>query len=362
MSALQLFAILLGSLLVAIALFSWRRPKPSPKTPARPAPWRAPAAAPKPSDLHVVAVFFNFYRFEKPVENFKRFVAHMADLGVTLHVVELVLRDMPFEVSDARNPLHVQLRTETEFFQKENLINIGVANAVKHFPDAKYFAWVDADVQFFNRNVALDTIAQLNRHAVVQMWSKALDLGPDLTPLEFKVPSGKQCVVTSFAECYQNGEPRVPALYGVSWHPGYAWAIRRDVLESLGGLYENTILGAADHHMAWAFVGKPHQGIHGQASEGYKRDALAWCKHAAEVVKGDLGVVPGLICHYWHGRKEARKYVERWSILVDTGFDPAVDLARTASGMLKLTGRSAALRDRIREYFRQRNDDANTLA
>ena len=62
----------------------------------------------------------------------------MAQLGVTLHVVELVLGQAPFEVTNARNPLHVQLRTDTEFFQKENLINIGVANLTKRFPDWRY--------------------------------------------------------------------------------------------------------------------------------------------------------------------------------------------------------------------------------
>ena len=39
-----------------------------------------------------------------------------------------------------------------------------------------------------------------------------------------------------------------------------------------------------------------------------------------------------------------------------------LDLRREESGLLKLTGRSPGLRDGIRQYFLQRNDDANTLA
>ena len=72
--------------------------------------------------------------------------------------------------------------------------------------------------------------------------------------------------------------------------------------------------------------------------------------------------MPGLIHHHWHCRKANRKYVERWSILVDNGFDPALDLRCEPSGLLKLTKRSRGLRDGIRDYFEQRNDDANTLA
>jgi hypothetical protein len=72
-----------------------------------------PAATDNPANLHVIAVFFNFHRFRAPVANFERFKSHMAQLGVTLHVVELVLGQAPFEVSDACNPLHTQLRTDT---------------------------------------------------------------------------------------------------------------------------------------------------------------------------------------------------------------------------------------------------------
>ena len=286
----------------------------------------------------------------------------MAHLGVTLHVVELVLGQAAFEVTDARNPLHTQLRTDTEFFQKENLINIGVANLTRRFPDWRYMAWIDGDITFFNPTVVTDTLYRLQRHPVVQMWSRACDLGPDGVPMDLKGPDGNQsAIVHSFGYCYANRADQSVA-YATYWHPGYAFAMRRETFEAVGGLYENAILGAADHHMACAFIGEPARGIHGQASEGYKRDALAWCERASIVVKNDLGYVPGLIHHHWHGRKVDRKYVERWSILVEEGYDPVLDLRREPSGLLKLTGRSPRLRDRCRAYLFQRNDDANTLA
>ena len=204
-----------------------------------------------------------------------------------------------------------------------------------------------------------DTLYRLQRHPVVQLWSKACDLGPDGMPMDLKGPNGSQyAVVASFAYCYVNRADRSVAY----WHPGYAWAMRRETFEAVGGLYENAIVGSADYHMACAFSGEPARGIHGLASEGYRRDALAWCERAAIVVKGDLGYVPGLIHHHWHGRKADRKYVERWSILVAEGFNPVLDLRREPSGLLKLTGRSRGLQDGTRAYLFQRNDDANTLS
>jgi hypothetical protein len=161
----------------------------------------------------------------------------MAELGVTLHVVELVLGQALFEVTDARNPLHIQLRTDTEFFQKENLVNIGVVNLTKRFPAWRYVAWIDGDITFFNPTAITDTLYRLQRHPVVQMWSKACDLGPDGMPMDLKGPDGSQsAIVSSFAYCYANRVDRGVATY---WHPGYAWAMRRETFEAVGGLYEN---------------------------------------------------------------------------------------------------------------------------
>jgi hypothetical protein len=80
------------------------------------------------------------------------------------------------------------------------------------------------------------------------------------------------------------------------------------------------------------------------------------------VVNGDLGFVEGTILHHWHGRKSSRKYVERWSILVDNKYDPNTDVYYDEHGLLQLTGDNHGLRDGIRDYFAQRNDDANTLS
>jgi hypothetical protein len=313
-----------------------------------------------PADLHVIAVFFNFNRFKAPVANFRRFAAHMAELGVTLHIVELVTGKTPFQVTEGDNPHHVRLTTRTEFFQKENLINIGVRNALRLYPGAEYFAWVDADIRFFNPDVVSDTIHALERKPVAQMWSFAIDLDPHGHPLHFRGQNAD--AARSFGWCYANQASFEKGYGGAVWHCGYAWAARRDTLEAMGGLYEHDIVGATDYHMAWSFVGKPTHGIHGQCTPAFKADALAWCRRACDVVQGNLGVVDGLIHHHWHGRKADRRYVERWKILVDNEYDPALDLTRDLLGQLHLTGRKPKLLRDIAEYMRARNEDANTVA
>lgn len=359
----------------AIAGIAWfftsKRKEPVVETHPRPPRPSPSAIVEKPSDdpsnLHVIAVFFNFQRYKKPVENFYLFKKHMEELGVTLHVVELVLGRATFQVTEKGNKNHTQLRTKTEFFQKENMINIGVANAKKNYPDMHSFAWIDTDVRFFNPNLVQETLYKLNRYPVVQMWSRAIDLDPDGHPLEFNMPGNgtgiphKSGVVYSMAYCYDNGIERDPKELGCRWHPGYAWAMTYECWDQLGGLYDRTPLGSGDHHMSMAFIGRPSEGIHGGVSQEYKDDFFKWSGRVKKVVGGRLGCVKGLLHHSWHGKKSNRKYVERWGILINNGFDPALDLVSDNKGQLFLSDRNPEMAKQMSKYFEGRDDDANRV-
>jgi hypothetical protein len=308
-------------------------------------------------------VYFNHNRFDNLRENFMRFRAEMeARSDVVLHIGELQLPGMPFEVTDPGNPYHVQLTSDSEFFHKENLVNVVVQNSVTpNFPDWDTMAWIDADVSFLNQDWVSDTFHQLARYPVVQMWSTALDLGPDGEPLRFKAAPGESdTAVMSFARCVR--ERKVESYQyttATTWHPGYAWAMTRTLWDQLGGLLDISILGAGDHHMAWAFAGKAQQGVHGGMPKDYTETCLKWLYNAKHTVNGNLGYVPGTIMHHWHGAKSSRMYVERWDYLVRNAFEPNKDLIRRPDGLLEFAGNKPQLRDDCREYLWRRNDDCN---
>jgi hypothetical protein len=143
------------------------------------------------------------------------------------------------------------------------------------------------------------------------------------------------------------------------WHPGYAWAARREWIERVGGLIDWTLLGAADEMMACAMIGHP-LAIHGDVQRqcpNYVRLLIEWQKHAA-TMNQDLGYVPGTILHHFHGAKRNRKYAERWDVIARNRFDPLADIKRDWQGLYQLSGNKPALRDDLREYFRQRNEDS----
>ena len=313
--------------------------------------------------LNVIAVISNPVRYQSRYDLYKKFEEHMlSSKGVRLVTVEASLGDRPFVITSEHNPNHVQLRAgpESELWLKESLINVGIKHLTKIDPNWKYVAWIDADVKFLDPNWAIETVEQLQHYKIVQPWATAIDLGP-----KHEVMSTAQ----SFCWCHWNDPTPVATAidyvqttkYAEYRHSGYAWAIRRDAFDALGGLIDWCPMGAADHHMAWAFAGDINKAVHGLASDSYKRKALEFQKLCDEHIKQDIGYCNGTIMHEFHGKKRNRFYQERWTALVDTQFNPDTDLTYNADGLVVLSGKNIKLRDALRRYFRSRNEDENTL-
>lgn len=310
--------------------------------------------------LNVVTVVFNPIRWKSRLAHYRNFREHMLDSGVKLTVVECALGERPHELADTDpHVTHVPVRAETLAWTKENLTNIGIQRGVP--ADAKYLAWIDADVEFSKPGWAADTVHALQQYAAVQPWSTGLDLGPTGEPMLVKGTH----VQTSFAKVWHDTgdidawwqQGNVPN-YGYP-HPGYAWAIRRSVLTNIGGLIEASGLGAGDHQMAMAFIGCIEKSIHGETHASYQDAIRAWGERAYKFVQGNVGFVSGMISHQWHGEKSKRKYQERWDVLIKHGFNPMTDLRKNLDGVLELTGNKPAMMADFDRYFRQRDEDAN---
>lgn len=299
------------------------------------------------SGLWVVTVVSNPVRFKSRYELYKRFERHCVERGVNLITVELAFGSRPFELTDRNNHHHVQLRSSDEIWHKENMINLGIQR-LPH--DWKYVAWIDADVEFMRDDWAEEIVHQLQHYEIIQLFQHAVDLGPKGEVL--KVHDG-------FMYSYVTGKPKPSKAKNYPhWHPGYAWAARRETIDELGGLIDFAVLGSADHHMAWALVGNVLEYAPKNITEGYKRRLLTWQERANVHVNKNVGYMPGTIYHRWHGRKKDRKYVERWDILFKHGFDPDHDLMRDWQGLYHLSDKGERMRVDLRGYFHSRNEDS----
>lgn len=309
--------------------------------------------------LDVVAVYANPIGWRSRLRLYKAFEDHMvASTNVRLTVVECAYGGRPFDLPGREGVNIVRVRSKTLVWNKENLINIGVA----HLPDDwKFVAWVDADVKFRRPDWALRAETALHQYDVIQPWSDAYDLGPNDEHMQAH---------KSFCSQFWLDMPVAPC--GPKWwkfaggpydypHSGYAWGCHRQAWEWLGGLLECGAVGAGDHHMALALVGAAEVSMPVDVNANYRKAVMQWQDRAAHHIHGNLGFCHGTIEHGFHGRKTDRKYVDRWDILVGNDFDPTTDLKRNSYGVLELAGNKPRLAHQLDRYFRQRNEDVNAL-
>jgi hypothetical protein len=310
--------------------------------------------------LYVVTTVFNATRWRSRWKLYEDFAKMVAEAGAILYTVEVAFGERAFAVTSPTNPRHVQLRTKDELWLKENAINVGVGRLPATW---KYVAWVDADVVFARGDWANETLHQLQHYAVVQMWSQFQDLTSD-----------HELVGTAhgFMANYLNGvqapkdwRPGYPYGYAAGGYPGapgLAWACTRTAWNTFGGLLDICILGACDWYMAWGLIGQLERVLNPKYTTGYLNRLRRWQRNAAPL-QHNIGVVPGLALHYWHGAKAGRKYQTRDQVLIRRAFDPDHDLWFDWQGLYQLRvedARTRGLRDDLRTYFRERDEDTPT--
>jgi hypothetical protein len=296
--------------------------------------------------LNVIAVISNPCLFVRRYILFKQFMQRMEneEPNVNLYVVELIYGNQKFIITDSKNPQHLQIRTETPLWHKENMINLGVRNLLPN--SWKAFAWIDGDLEFESSTWALDTLKILNGYKdIVQIWSHCVDM--DKNELTMKV-------FNSAGYHYAKNHKHV--AFGQNyWHPGYAWAMTRKAYEKIGGLYDKAILGSGDNIMMLSILGNGLKALNDDSTDGYKKTIIDYQKKMQTL---RFGYIPGLIYHHFHGSKVNRKYTERWQILIKHNYDPNIHITYNNDDIIIPTNEcSQELLVDIMNYFRERNED-----
>lgn len=316
------------------------------------------------SGFHVISVISNPIQYQSRYKLYDIFQEDVVRKGAQLWTLEMQTGARPHVVTRHGEVNSIQLWSSAlpgELWHKENLLNVALQFLTRHAPDWRYVAWVDADVKF-EAGALEKTVQALQHFDVVQMWSHAIDFGPNDEIV------GN--IHKSFMYCHWNNiEVTDKAGYLLGGHPGFCWAARRDALNKLGCAISSPFidfaaLGSGDRHMACGLIGKVLQSVHGDMHPNYKKWLLQWQTQADKNIKRNVGYVSNTIRHMWHGRKADRGYASRWRLLVNHQFDPETDLAKDVSGIWRLvveTERQKNLRDDIRRYFRARAEDATTL-
>lgn len=300
--------------------------------------------------LHVIGVVSNYARFHSRYRLFREWYERMlVTPHVKVYIVEVAFGDRKFECTNNLNPTHLQLRTTSEAWVKESMINCGVKYLLPN--DWKYLCWSDTDIEFNNPHWAQETIHQLQGYQLVQPFQQCVDMGPS---------GNVMTTFQGFAWSLQCGvrlqrHSKEPYQYA---HSGYVWACTRRFFEALPGrgLLDCMILGSADYNMAWASIGEVNATLHWKRPDSLIRRLKDWERCAYAQTQGHIGYVPGYIRHYFHGAKIKRGYPTRDSILSRHNFDPDKHLGYDEQGLIRIF-HNPDLEHAIRAYNRQRQED-----
>ena len=300
--------------------------------------------------LYVITTIFNPVGYNSRYTLYNKFKKYVEYSGAELVTIELIFgNEKEFAVTTKDNPLNIQLRVEQALWYKENLINIAVERLPK---DAKYIAWIDADVTFTNVDWVEDTILELKKHDFIQMFTHAYDLNKKHEVFQTHIG-----FIFAYNEKYFIDDTLTVAHEGVkgNGHPGYAWAATLDAFKKVGGLIDFAILGSADNNMAFAMVGDVHKSTGSHTSQGYTDKLVNWQQNFLANTKS-VGYLNSSLMHYWHGSKKNRGYQWRWKILIENDYNPQTDLIKNNDGLILLENKSQMV-EQIFDYFKSRAED-----
>ena len=308
----------------------------------------APSAPPPPAnhstdldgDLAVVTSYFNPCGYRLRREHYDRFAENLDRQGVPLFTVELTIRDRPAVLRQYPN-VRI-LGSDQVLWHKERLLNLLIRSLPSRFDKV---AWIDADVLLQDPDWPAQVREVLRRVPITQLFSELLLLD------RLGHPFSKRQGVASAAK---RGHPGFHNLG--HFHPGMAWAARRELIDC-HGLLDNHVLGGADSVMVCAMFGWWDHPLIRAYHPSLQQAMLRWGESFYCDVRGRVEALPIRLTHLWHGDRAERKYVERIGWLARANFDPIADLDTDFQGLWRWRRPESWIARRCEAYFKERRED-----
>ncbi|MBP7283572.1 MAG: hypothetical protein KBA66_18445 [Leptospiraceae bacterium] len=264
----------------------------------------------------VISCFFNPQNSPYRLKAFNHFYESIQDVNHC--IIECVIGNAKPQLPESPNIKRVY--TENLLWHKEALLNKIISEYLP--PKYKYIFWLDADILFTNPNWIVDGVRELETHNIIQPFEYCIHLEKDETKPSFDVEMFRKKV---FDEKYSNrriwrsfsANFKTATLthsqnenYNIHGHVGFAWGIRRDIIQKIP-LYDRALIGGADHIIAHAAAGQiPHSCITKSFTDNLE-EVLSWSKKFYKAVQGKISFVEGDVYHIWHGDINKRQYLKR---------------------------------------------------
>jgi GR25 family glycosyltransferase involved in LPS biosynthesis len=290
--------------------------------------------------LAVITTFFNPKNYINLKYNYLKFSEKIKEKA-DLFPIELSFND-DFFIQD-KNVIRIKGNESNVLWQKEKLLNIALSKLPEEYTN---IAWIDCDIIFENQNWVDEVNEKLKYYKVLQLYenAKRLDDNGDIERISEGAIS--RIARVNFVE---------NVLYGI---PGFAWAIRREVIDKVKFL-ETQIIGGADALMYYSFFGVDDSILHKKMNKEWFDIYMNWFSKSHLEINGSVSYIKGNILHLYHGKMINRNYENRYKILTENNFNPEEDLIEDVNNLWKFKDKE--LSKKMSKYFESRNEDDNII-
>jgi hypothetical protein len=237
-------------------------------------------------DMAICLVIFNPAKTKKIIANYFAIMKELKDYPT--FTLELVYEGRTPEIPEA-----FHITGNSILFGKENLCRILETKIPSKY---KKLAFIDADIIFSDSSWYSKTSKLLDTHDVVQLFEECHWLDS----------TNKNITLTRKSVLFMK-----ETEYTSTYHPGFAWAMRRDWYNKVG-FFDYAISGSGDTLTSAAWLDKPFVKTFKSLPHPL---VYEYCKFNSKPKPRITYLENISVKHLYHGSKENRKYVDRHQML-----------------------------------------------
>ena len=305
------------------------------------------------SEVWGITCLFNPYQCKSRYLNYMYFQSRVRKQGLRLVTVELAHCPQHLMLNKRDSDILITAIDNSELWQKESLLNLGLSRVPN---SASVVCWLDADIIFFEDNWIENLKNNILKYPVVHLFREMVYLSKTETKKivsDFKIVR-KGSSSSGYKIKYENKTPNISSLKKImgsvaifhetpkgkfingKW--GFGWAIRKDIIDRVGGFYNRCVVGGGDTvFFNGVFWNDLHDKFKDRYSVSQREDIDRWVGELQNEImiskkksfyhsKANAGYLNGTIGHLWHGSFKSRNYFDRYQILLDGDFNPYLDL------------------------------------
>lgn len=293
------------------------------------------------NDTAVCLCFFSPVGFIRPKMNFLFIESMLKASHIPVFTVECVIKD---QVPLLENPT-LQVKSNSLLFYKEHLYNLLVPKIPEQYTK---LVFLDADILFDCPNWVDEISKSLDTHDAVQPFSLAHWLNVDY----------KNIVFSNKSTVYALKNVRsLPNRNIYAYHPGFVWAMKRDLFNKIGGFFDKCLFGTGDSFFSHMWIiNETGNTVAIQTCPLIDKEYIDWLVKVNTIPK-TVTYLPFTIYHLYHGSLKNRQYDNRYDninrIIKPNAWDTY--FTKNKDGVYETN--DIVLSDLLLKYFTSRYED-----